>query len=147
MKLALDMTMKDLTSKQRQAVPLLASGMTGKNVAKAIKVNPATISQWINHNEQFGEALDNFSKGSCRLAQVQLESLTICAIVELKGLLLNAKSEQVRLRAIELIMTSAGLYRGMDKGKQISLIAMDKQIEFSTGQYNFTKLIDAIRGA
>jgi DNA-binding CsgD family transcriptional regulator len=55
---------KQITPKQCQAIPLLASGMTGKKVAISINCNPATVSQWINHDNQFQKALDDFSESS-----------------------------------------------------------------------------------
>lgn len=142
--MAIEKAVKQLTPKQRHAIPLLASGATGKNVASALKCNPATVSQWINHDRQFQKALDAFSEGSLHLAQVQLESLVLIAIEELAGLLANAKSEQVRLKAIELILSNLGLNDIVSrklKGKSAEDLALA-----DAGKYDLDKLVNALTG-
>lgn len=133
---------KQLSPKQRQAIPLLAGGMSGKNVAIAINCNPATVSLWINHDERFQKALDAFSEGSLHLAQVQLESLAVTAIEMLCGLLMNAKSESVRIKAIELVLSAVGLGRGVKDGQK----GMGGPYEADSTQYDFNKLLEALGG-
>ena len=54
----------NLTAKQQKAIPLLAAGESGKSVAIAIKCNPATISQWLNHDSDFNRALHVYSQAA-----------------------------------------------------------------------------------
>ena len=78
------------------------------------------------------------------LAQVQLESLVLIAIEELAGLLANAKSEQVRLKAIELILSNLGLNDIVSrklKGKSAEDLALA-----DAGKYDFDKLVNALTG-
>ena len=106
--------LKDLTPKQIQALPLLAAGKTGAQVAKELSVDPATISQWLNHDPDFVEALDSLRWESLRTAQAELESTATEAVIELRKLVKDARSEQVRLRAAEFVLTAIGLNQGKD---------------------------------
>ena len=141
----LELVTQKLTAKQRKAIPLLAMGKTGKEVADALHINPATVSQWINHNQEFNVALQAFSLDALKLAQVQLNALVICAIDELRHLMQNAKSEQVRLKAVEIVLNSVS---GNSKGNpgstwrhtQIESIATD------AAHYNFFSLVKAVSG-
>ena len=139
-------TFQKLTPKQQKAIPLLASGMSGKNVAKTINCNPATVSLWINHDQQFQKALGAFSKSSLHLAQVQLESLALSAINELGILLADAKSEQVRLRAIELIFSTLGFGDTAVKIGKAGQRASEDLALTDAGKYSFDKLIEAMIG-
>ena len=144
MKTSLDLVMKQLTPKQRQAVPLLASGMSGKKVASAINCNPATVSLWINHDQLFREALDAFSEGSIYLAQIQLESLVLEAVNGLRGLMENAESEQVRLKAIELILSTVGLDGSIVQGRRKEHKTIDDLSVTDSTRYDFNKLLEAV---
>ncbi len=136
---------KKLTFKQRQAIPLLASGMAGKDVAIAINCNPATISQWINHDHAFIKSLEDFSDGISRLAEVQLESLTLTATSMLRELLLNAHSEQVRLKAIELVLNAVGL-GGIGKSMRREPKHKEELSATNSAHYDFIKLIEILEG-
>lgn len=103
-----------LTPKQLRALPLLVAGQTGVQVADALKMNPATISQWLNHDPDFVEAVDKLRWESLRIAQAELESIATEAVTELRKLVKDAKSEQVRLRAAEFVLTAIGLNQGKD---------------------------------
>lgn len=132
-----------LTAKQQKAIPLLAAGESGKSVAVAIKCNPATISQWLNHDPDFNRALHVYSKASIYRAQLQLDSLAVTAVNELRDLMLNARSEQVKLRAIELVMNAIGLSgNGKDKGSGLT----KQNSPFASGPngYDIDKLIEVL---
>ncbi len=109
-----EVDLKDLTPKQIQALPLLVAGKTGAQVAKELNVDPATISQWLNHDPDFVETLDSLRWESLRTAQAELESTATEAVIELRKLVKDARSEQVRLRAAEFILTAIGLNQGKD---------------------------------
>ncbi len=111
--------LKDLTPKQIQALPLLVAGKTGVQVAKGLEVNPATISQWLNHDADFVEALDRLRWESLRTVQAELETTATEAVIELRKLVKDAKSEQVRLRAAEFVLTAIGLNQGIDSFREL----------------------------
>ncbi len=77
-------------------------------------VNAATVSQWLNHDPNFVEALDRLRWESLRTAQAELELTATEAVIELRKLVTNAKSEQMRLRAAEFVLTAIGLNQGKD---------------------------------
>ena len=133
-------TFSQLTLKQKKAIPLLASGLNGKDVADALKCNPATISQWLNHDKQFTDALNAFTEGSIHFAQVQIQFLGLQAVEELRRLLHEAKSEQVRIKAVELILTSVGLAGTNITTKRI------KDFDTEAARYDFDKLLEAVSG-
>ena len=134
---------KDLTPKQQKAIPLLAAGESGKSVAVAIKCNPATISEWLNHDSDFNRALHVYSQVSICRAQLQLDSLAVTAIHELRDLLLNARSEQVKLKAIELVMNAIGL-SGNCKVKGSGLIGQNSYFASGINGFDLDKLIEAL---
>jgi hypothetical protein len=135
---------QNLTPRQLNALPLLASGTLIKDVAIAIKVNTSTVSQWVNHNQDFRKALNAFSSNSLSIAETQLELLAIEAIAELRLLLKEAKSEQVRLKAIEMVLASVGLFevRKIDGQRKSEGEGMT-----DAGRYDFNKLIEAVGGS
>jgi hypothetical protein len=131
-----------LTPKQLKAIPLLAAGASGKDVASAININPATVSQWINHNKNFRSALEVFCSGCLSLAETQLEAMAVDAIAELRRLLQEAKSEQVRIKAIELIFEAIGLSAVQKKKKERGFEVFSTNAE----GYDFNKLIESLTG-
>lgn len=144
MLMTLESYLHNLTPKQRQAIPLIACGKTGKEVADAINVNPATVSLWLNHNRDFNRALQTFAAESSRLAQIQLNSLTLLAIKELSNLLQNAKSEQIRLKAVEMVL---GTVIGHSKGNREPVGAgMGGQVSTNAEHYDFDSLVNSISG-
>jgi hypothetical protein len=135
---------KALTPKQRQAIPLLVAGKSGKEVASAINCNPATVSLWINHDLQFRDALEAFSERSLHLAQIQLESLAQSAVQELRSLLTDAKSEQIKLKAIELILSQISLRGGLGKGHAKGGKNINDLIVTDSTKYHLDKLLEAV---
>jgi predicted transcriptional regulator len=115
-----DSVIADLTPKQVRALSLLAAGKTGVQVAKALKVNAATVSQWLNHDPGFAKALDALRWESLRAADAELQAAASEAVAELRKLLKNGKSEQVRLRAAEFILTAVGLKQGKDSYRELA---------------------------
>ena len=135
---------KDITPKQRQALPLLAAGKSGKDVASAINCNPATVSQWINHDTKFQEALAAHSLPYLNLSQAQLQSFSISAVRELHNLVLNAKSESVKLKAIELILSATGLNNPGNSAIQIGHRLNKYEIDISAENYDLNQIIEAL---
>ena len=129
-----------LTAKQRRALPLLAAGYTGAEVAKTINVNRATVSQWQNHDVDFAEALDQCRWESLRSAQDKLCSLANGAVAELEKLLKEANSEQVKLKAAELILNTLGL----NQGSNYQELVPPKPQKTHRGQYDLDKILDGL---
>lgn len=119
--------------------------MSGKDVANAIKCNPATVSQWINHDDTFRKALEDFAYGISRLAELQIESLTLTATSKLKDLLENAQSEQVRLKAIELVLGTVGIGNN-GQATRSGYRHREEFIATDSAFYEYTKLIDILEG-
>lgn len=140
--MTLESALQKLTPKQRQAVPFLAIGKTGKEVAITLNVNPATVSQWVNHNQHFNDALRAFADDAVRLAQIQLQALTLSAMEELRYLMKNAKSEQVRLKAVELVLNAVGGNSGSLRGQANTC----KMIPTDAEHYDFYNLVETVSG-
>ncbi len=137
-------TYQHLSPKQRQAIPLLAYGLTGIETSKQLGNNPSTLSKWMNHDKYFILALEDYSAKREHLALVQLESLTVSAVSELRQLMINAKSEQIRFKAIELILTTVGV--GTHAKDVLTRYHKVEVLETDSSQYDFNKLIEAVKG-
>lgn len=94
-----------LTSKQHAALPLIASGMSSLEVSKSIGVKASTISEWLHHSPQFIQALTEIRSETVIRTREAIESLALRSIEELAALLKNSKSETIRLKTCELILT------------------------------------------
>ena len=91
-----------LTPKQRRAALLLASGETGRQVAKTVSITPQTLSEW-NRLPAFRLLVD------AHLARVEGESLQALhglrtRAVERLGQLLESSSPSVALRTAQTVL-------------------------------------------
>lgn len=100
---------KRLTQKQVQALPFLVAGMKGAEVAKQVGVKASTVSEWINHCPSFALELKRLRDESLRDAIGQLQYTVQIASDELQRLLKKAKSDAVRLRACEYVISNFAL--------------------------------------
>ena len=73
-------------------------------------------------------------------SQVVTDSLIVQAVEELRRLLHEAKSEQVRLKAVELILSSVGLAGTNITTKRI------RDFNTEAARYDFDKLLEAVSG-
>ncbi len=146
MQMTLKLLLEKLTPKQRKAIPLIAAGSSGKDVANTLNVNPATISQWINHNQAFRKALAAFADDTLTLSQIQLQTLVSSAIDELQNLMLNAKSEQVKLKAIEMVFDRAGINCNGNTNAHCKECNGLPQIHIGAEQYDFFSMIETFSG-
>lgn len=76
----------------------------------------------------------------------QLESLSLRAMEELRELLINAKSEQVRFKAVELIISTIGMGTHGEKLLITTFGNVNKASESNVELYDLDKLIEAVRG-
>lgn len=98
-----------LTAKQRQALPLLAAGKSGNEVASALGVHVATVSKWLNRNQDFQRALADLRRAALRATEEQLQLTAQQALATLQELLLSAESESVRLKAACYVLDTVGV--------------------------------------
>lgn len=98
-----------LTPKQRQALPLLAAGKSGNEVASALGVHIATVSKWLNHSEEFQRALANLRRAALQAAEEQMQLIAQEAFSTLRDLLVSGESESVRLRAACYVLDVTGV--------------------------------------
>ncbi len=87
-----------LTPKQTKALPLLAAGEPAVKVSKKLKISKQQISEW-KHDSNFTSALENIRRDAFSEANKALAGLALDAVQTVQDLMLNAESEQVRLRA------------------------------------------------
>lgn len=94
--------MPTLTTKQQQAITLLASGKSQRQTAKAVGVSPQTITAWMK--------LDAFQKGlDGLLSTVEAESTQLLRSQRLKAVdaltdLLDSKTPAVKLAAAKTVL-------------------------------------------
>jgi len=87
-----------LTPKQTKALPLLAAGEPANEVSKKLKISKQQISEW-KHDFRFTNALEEIRRDAFTEANKALAGLALDSVETVQNLMLNAKSEQVRLRA------------------------------------------------
>jgi DNA-binding transcriptional regulator YdaS (Cro superfamily) len=99
------------TTKQAQAMPFLASGMSGNEVAKTIGVQPTTVSQWLNHCPEFSASLERLRDCVTNESMQALQGTVALAVDEVRRILTNGKNETVRLNAAKFVIEQFGLPR------------------------------------
>ncbi|OOG58898.1 hypothetical protein B0E49_03110 [Polaromonas sp. C04] len=80
--------------------------MSGVECAKTIGVKASTVSEWMNHNPQFSGALASLRD---QINSASIERLQACvgvAVDEVQRIITSGKSEAVRLRAAEFVITN-----------------------------------------
>lgn len=98
-----------LTTKQRQALPMLATGKSGNEVAVVLGLHVATVSKWLNHNDRFQRALADLRRTALRATEEQLELTAQQAVSTIRELLLGAESEAVRFKAACYVLDVIGI--------------------------------------
>lgn len=122
----------ELTSKQVKCLPFLAIGCTAAEVAEKVKVSQVQISEW-KRNPQFMSALDTVRRNALSDAGTALTALANDAVQTLRELLINASSEQVKLRAAMYIIDKLCISQNMEL----------KRLE-PNGQVNMSLLLTAL---
>lgn len=106
-----------LNGKQKKCIEMLVSGdMSQNEIAKALGVNPGTISDW-KKKEEFREEYS-------RAIKIVINSIVPKAVQTISSLL-NADSEQVRLAAAKDVLDRAG-YKAQDDIKLNANITSEK---------------------
>ena len=100
-----------ITPKQLQALPLLATGMSGAAVAKAVGVKPCTVSVWLHHSPDFMAELDRCRQQVLREAMDQLGGALTTAVRELHHVMTKSKNDALRLKAATFVIENFGLSR------------------------------------
>jgi hypothetical protein len=93
-----------LSPQQINSLPMLAAGESAKFVAEKIGVTPQTISLWLNHDPDFRLGLWLFKNDALDAALSQLQTLAIEAVFVVRKLLLEGSTEQIRLKAAQLVI-------------------------------------------
>lgn len=96
----------DLTPKQWVALPLVASGLTAVEVEKRTGISASTISDWLNNSIEFQMCLTDVRENVLSAVTHRLGESALLAVQELRQIILNGKSEAVRERACEFLITS-----------------------------------------
>lgn len=103
--------MNKLTSKQLKALPLMAQGMSGKDVAKEVSVTPQTVSEWKN-SPAFMATLNILRTEILESARSQLQQSPNKAIQTLIDLMDNSENEETRRKAALDILRLNGFEPG-----------------------------------
>ena len=103
--------MNKLTNKQLKALPLMAQGMPGKNVAKEVSVTPQTVSEW-KRSPVFMATLNSLKMEALESARGQLEHSPSKAIQTLIELMDNSENEETRRKAALDILRLNGFEPG-----------------------------------
>lgn len=98
-----------LSPAQINSVKLLAAGKRAKEVAAKVDVTPQTVSLWMNHDQNFRLALWLYKKEALDAARSELQLAATEAVTVVRNLLHESSSEQVRLRAAQLLLDQLGL--------------------------------------
>ena len=102
-------TISTITPNQLRALPLLATGMSGAEVAKAVGVKPSTVSGWLHHCPDFMAELDRCREQVIREAMDQLGGTLTTAVRELHHVMTKSKNDALRLKAATFVIENFGL--------------------------------------
>jgi len=103
--------MNKLTSKQLKALPLMAQGMSGVDVAKEVNVAAQTVSGWKNDPE-FMATLNQLKMEALEGARCQLNQSPSKAVQTLLNLMENSSNEETRRKAALDILRLSGFEPG-----------------------------------
>ena len=98
-----------LSAAQITSLPLLAAGQLAKEVAAKVDVTPQTISQWMNHDEDFRLALWRFRQEALDASRSELQLAGTEAVTVVRKLLHEGSTEQIQLKAAQLLLDRLGL--------------------------------------
>ena len=103
--------MNKLTNKQLQALPLMAQGISGVDVAKEVAVSPQTISEW-KKSPVFMVTLNQLKMEVLEGARCQLQQAPKSAVKTLIDLMENSDNEETRRKAALDILRLSGFEPG-----------------------------------
>ena len=88
----------NLPPKQLQALILLASGKTGRDVARELKITPQTVSEW-KRGPSFVVELNRLQREVVEAARIRLQQSATEAADILLGLARDATNDETRRKA------------------------------------------------
>ncbi len=97
-----------LTPAQTKAMPLLVSGLKQKEIADKVGVTPQTISTWMK-NPKFVAYLNQARTDALDSARDLLRGLAFEAVEELRSIILNSESDEVKRKAIMDVLEMIGI--------------------------------------
>jgi signal transduction histidine kinase len=135
--------MKDLSAKQLQAIPLMAQGKTGKEVAAEVSVTPQTLCEW-KKSALFMAELNNFRMEALETARSALQhapNLAVAALVELAESSDNPETRRkAALDILRLTGFEPGHYEAYAWGiGQRTVEAAEHEINGTLNLYKLTK--------
>ena len=99
----------DLNPRQAKALPLVLSGMSNVAVAEALGVNPCTVSEWINHSQNFKQALSAETDKVLDRARRKLAATVVDAVNTLADTVRTGSGSANRTKAAITVLDKAGL--------------------------------------
>ena len=104
-----------LSPKQTIAAAKIAVGESQQEAAKAAKVTPQTVSEWMQQ-PQFRAVINQVQLSLLFNAQDKLRGLVLSAIDNLSQLLKESKNENVRLDAAKYVLDTVRISPSKDIG-------------------------------
>jgi transposase-like protein len=89
--------------KMKEAVLLLAAGIGPSDVSTKLKVSRTQLYEW-RKNDRFNSLLQRETQMHIKIARQELQVASVVAAQELIGLMKNAQSETVRLKACLVLL-------------------------------------------
>ena len=106
----------DLTTRQRIALPILASAPSVAEAARLSKVGRRTLHRWLQ-DDDFRDELAQLHRQSAELVRTQLQNLTLQAILVL-GDSLEDPSADIRIRAARTALSFSARLNDIHKLEQ-----------------------------
>lgn len=99
-----------LNEKQRQAIPLLTTGHTQRQVAKMLGVNERTVSKWVRNNVEFAGELSSVYRDRKQAARALVDAAVPRVLgVAIQIALDTSAHASARLTATRLVLETAGV--------------------------------------
>ena len=109
----------ELSTKQAQAIELIVRGKTGLEVAAEIGINNNTLTEWKKQStfsERLQQAISDYAALKTMTVEDKLAALENKAISTLEELMSSKKSDSVRLKAAQLILTHKNTRKSESEG-------------------------------
>ena len=94
--------------RQQMAIALLSRGKSYKSAAKELNIDERTLSKWVREDKDFAERLEIAKAEYCNTALLSIDesmnSLELKAVSTLREMLSDDKPDNIKLKAIQLIL-------------------------------------------
>jgi len=118
----LDCLFESLSPKQQATLPLLVAGMTTKEAAKKVNINPGTIANWRWKNNAFQKCEGLLRYRALEEAKETLRSFALKASIAISKSL-ESEDERVRLAAAKFLVDRLALFKSSEIHKLGNLIS------------------------